>query len=318
MIQSWWTSVNLYWPSLSTDCCGAEMGTCRRKPGALAPSLLSQLARVETLEASWDLWISMDVRWDKSLLSAWSSSGNTFQRAEHMKSCLQGNPHGPLHASSLTSILRCGPLNFNHLHPNTLPTHFFVFYSLKRPFAQTGKDKHFVKALMKGRHVCDEQAVPAADKRPVLGLFLEQLTYYLMQGLVWMRAGPPGKWITCPSLLLKLSIILRPKWSIMSSSSKTQPSKAASVWMLMLDVWKRDFSYNSENVYLKFMTWGPSKLHQLYPSHTFINNTDLQFLKPVGQPSVLLVFFLFFFFPGVWNTSRARFHSEISDSVCTY
>lgn len=41
--------------------------------------------------------------------------------------------------------------------------------------------------------MCDEQAVPAADKRPVLGLFLEQLTYYLMQGLVWMRAGPPGK-----------------------------------------------------------------------------------------------------------------------------
>lgn len=110
-----------------------------------------------------------------------------------MKSCLQGNPHGPLNASSLTSILRCGPLNFNRLHRNTLPTHFFVFYSLKHPFAQTGKDKHFVKVLMKGRHVRDEQALPAADKHLVLGLFLEQLTYYLMQGLVWMRAGPPGK-----------------------------------------------------------------------------------------------------------------------------
>lgn len=101
----------------------------------------------------------------------------------------------PLHASSLTSILHYGPLIFNNLHRNTLQTHFFVFYlcSLQHPFTQTGEDRHFVKSLTKGHHVREEQALPAADKHPVLGLFLEQLTYYLMQGLVWMRAGPPRK-----------------------------------------------------------------------------------------------------------------------------
>jgi len=37
---------------------------------------------------------------------------------------------------------------------------------------------------MKGQHVDDEQAFSAVDKLPVLGLLLEQLTYYLLQGLV--------------------------------------------------------------------------------------------------------------------------------------
>jgi len=32
------------------------------------------------------------------------------------------------------------------------------------------------------------------------------------------------------------------------------------------------------------MTRGPSKPHQLYPSHTSINNTAFRFLNPLGQP----------------------------------
>lgn len=135
---------------------------------------------------------------------------------------------------------------------NTIPSKYISLWfdpcSLKHPPSQTGEDRHFAKPLMNGQHGGDEQAFSAVDKVPVLGLFLEQLTYYLMQGLVWMRVGPSGKWITCPSLLLKLSIISCPKWSIMLLSSKTRPSEAAPVWMLMLDVWKCDFSYNSEGI----------------------------------------------------------------------
>lgn len=120
--------------------------------------------------------------------------------------------------------------------------------SLEHPCTQGSEDRHFVKALMKEQQVDDEQFFSAVDKLPVLGLFLEQLTYYPMQGLVRMRVGPSGKWITCPPLLLKLSIITCPKWSIMLLSSKTRPSESASVQMLLLDVRKCDFSYNSEDV----------------------------------------------------------------------
>lgn len=172
-----------------------------------------------------------------------------------MKSRLLWNPCGPsqrwaTRASSLISILHYGSPSFNRLQCNTSRyiSLWFDSCSLKHPSTQTGEDRHLVKALMKGQHVDDEQAFSAADKLPVLGLFLEQLTYYLMRGLVWMRIGPSGKWITCPSLLLKLSIISRPKWSIMLLSSKTRPSEAAPVQMLMLDVWKCDFSHNSEDI----------------------------------------------------------------------
>lgn len=71
---------------------------------------------------------------------------------------------------------------------NVIPSQYISLWfnpcSLKHPSTQTGEDRHFVKALMKGQHVDDERAFFAVDKLPVLGLFLEQLTYYLMQGLV--------------------------------------------------------------------------------------------------------------------------------------
>lgn len=64
---------------------------------------------------------------------------------------------------------------------------------LEHPSTQGSEDRHFVKALMEGQQVDDEQSFSVVDKLPMLGLFLEQLTYYLMQGLVRMRVGPSGK-----------------------------------------------------------------------------------------------------------------------------